>query len=72
MNVPIGGGGVMAAEAEDLMQQLAEHLLEVDAIVRHPAIATLVGAGVEREIAYAVSGFRQRFPKRFDPQKSLL
>jgi hypothetical protein len=57
---------------EDSLQQLADHLMAIDALVRTPEIVAQVGGGIEREISYAVSGFRQRFPERFDPQRSLL
>lgn len=56
----------------DLLQQLADHLRAIDGLIHHPEIVAQVGTGIEREISYAVSGFRQRFPERFDPQRSLL
>ncbi len=60
------------SETEDLLQQLTDHLIAIDALVHHPVVIAQVGGGIKREIAYAVSGFRQRFPERFDPQQPLL
>lgn len=56
----------------DPMQQLADHLDAIDALIHMPDVVAQVGTGFEREISYALSGFRQRFPDRFDPQQPLL
>ncbi len=60
------------AENPDELVILAELLLEVERQLQLPGLSARIGAGLQRETLYAISGFKQRFPDYFDAQKSLL
>ena len=49
------------------MQQLADHLVAVEALLKHPDVAAQVGDGLSREISYSVVAFRTRFSALFTP-----
>ncbi|MCF3643312.1 hypothetical protein LXM94_25495 [Rhizobium sp. TRM95111] len=46
----------------DPMQDLADHLAAVSALLGHPAVRARIGGSLVRELGYPLASFRARFP----------